>query len=363
MGYSSKDPDESIINNPSQSDNQLESDNYFYGEKTAKLFKKFKKIKRLMEKEGFVLPDDLRGVYVETIFTQKIETMIVYDKSKKLKRFFTFDKEKKIFYFKMLDNDDKILNEKNYKYNEIIPENDDKIKSEKKINIMKISLKKITHEKDDFCININNIKDENISLDTDRTLNKTLDFEFQEDNNNLNDYTIEKKQSLFCWKNRYSIVINSYEFIFSFGSCLSGFNCRNRCMEIKYKNKSESNETEKNYGFISKNGKCCLDNFNFDFYFENNIETKYANLSKKINFFCQNSIIEINNNLSEQFSIKENGCCHNKSHEIYKRNNIIGNMVQNSRKDGFFYEVGFNFGNLDFKDKITIIIGLILIIN
>ena len=79
----------------------------------------------------------------------------------------------------MLDKDDKILNEKNYKYNEIIPGN-------------------VIHEKDDFCIN--NIKEENKSLDTDRTLNKTLNFEFQEDNNNLNEYTIEKKQSFFVGK-------------------------------------------------------------------------------------------------------------------------------------------------------------------
>ena len=58
-------------------------------------------------------------------------------------------------------------------------------------------------------------------------------------------------------------------------------------MEIKYKNKSESNETEKNYGFISKNGKCCLSNFNFDFFLKMILKLIMQIYPKKIIVFVK----------------------------------------------------------------------------
>ena len=80
LGYHIKDLN---INSNINSEPNLNFKKYNYGEVTGKLFKKYKNIIRALEEQFHVeMSPDSRGFYIETIFTEEVETIIRYNKEK-----------------------------------------------------------------------------------------------------------------------------------------------------------------------------------------------------------------------------------------------------------------------------------------
>ena len=92
LGCHSEDPE---IN----SEQYIEFKKYHYGEETDILFKKYRNIIRLLKEEFKVeMSPNARGYYIETIFTNEIETIIKFDKEKLINQICSYDKKEDVYF-------------------------------------------------------------------------------------------------------------------------------------------------------------------------------------------------------------------------------------------------------------------------
>ena len=351
IGYLDKKPD--ITNNDtfSKSSNEIEYTNYFYGEKSDEIRKKYKNVYKLMKYLNCEIPDDYQGVYVETIFDDGYEEANFTDKNNKnLKRCFTFDKRLKKFIYKFTEENGKVT-EKQFTYEQI---NDIKIHD--------------IHESD---------IEPNISFEkpeTDRKLfNKTIYNKLEEDIYKANLLKIEQDYSCFCGSSiNYSLKCNENEL----KMCLKGslinfvqenfFCCReNEIMEVKIKLK----DILYDYAIIKniKNCSICKTSINMNVFLEKEKDDKRFEIRKLIKS-SDNNLMEIYDCGTLLFKIFLGGNDSDNLYEIGDLNNeIIGNIkmineIDNRKK--ISYEIKFEEHNkIDYKLKIMIIFAGILIQN
>ena len=165
LGYLDKKPD--ITNNDTftKSSTDIESTNYFYGEKSDEIRKKYKEANKLMQHLNHEIPDDYQGVYVETIMDDGFESVSVAGKNnnnnKSFKRCFTYDKKVKKYIYKYTDENGKFT-EQQFTFEQI---NDIKIHDIEKSDRDRepdISFEKIETERKVFNKNIYNKLEEDI---------------------------------------------------------------------------------------------------------------------------------------------------------------------------------------------------------
>ena len=78
---------------------KIEYKKYNYGEKTGEIFKNYKTIKELLEKEFNVkMHSHAKGYYIETIFTDEVETIVRFDKAKLQNQICSYDKKGEVFF-------------------------------------------------------------------------------------------------------------------------------------------------------------------------------------------------------------------------------------------------------------------------
>ena len=103
MGCHSEEPD---INSPSEN---IEYKKYHYGEKTGKLFENYKNIIRVLKEEFNIEMDpNAKGFYIETIFTDEVETIIKFDKEKLINQICSYVKKEDVYFVGNNQSDGKI---------------------------------------------------------------------------------------------------------------------------------------------------------------------------------------------------------------------------------------------------------------
>ena len=83
IGYLDKKPDLKDENILKKNSKEIDVINYYYGENSAELKKKYTNLDKLMKYLGYEIPEDCKGVYIETIFTNEEEAIYVRAKNKK----------------------------------------------------------------------------------------------------------------------------------------------------------------------------------------------------------------------------------------------------------------------------------------
>ena len=344
LGYLDKKPDKSNYENNSS---EIKYTNYFYGEKTAELRKKFKNVQKLMEYKGYKISDDCKGIYVETIFTNEVEGLFITDKKNKLKKCFSFAYSSNIYTYKEIDAKGNIIKEEKYNFNEI----------------NKIKIHDIPRSE----------RDEDLSyekIDIKTTRNNIYKDKLEEELNNRNNFIFEEEYAKCFFNNKtYRMELDDNELKFDLkGNIFNIFN--NQCcyendiMEIELK----FNKKICHYASIKKSNKKCLCeiHIDMDIFFENANNIKRFVIRKPFRYFNRN-LIEIIDNENLLYSIIEVGCCSNKHYEIissinekvgviFKKNDFINNKKNN------IYEIILN-SKVDYKVKFLIIVGGIIILN
>ena len=93
LGCHSEDPE--ISSEPEY----IEFKKYHYGAETGKLFKKYRNIIRLLKKEfNIEMSPNTKGFYIETIFTDEVETIIKFDKVKLINYICSYDKKEDVYF-------------------------------------------------------------------------------------------------------------------------------------------------------------------------------------------------------------------------------------------------------------------------
>ena len=93
LGSYSYEPD---INNTKQ---KIKFTKYNYGLRTAELFKNYKNIIKVLEEEfNIKMHPDAKGFYLETIFTNEVETIIRFDKEKLKNQICSYDLKENIYF-------------------------------------------------------------------------------------------------------------------------------------------------------------------------------------------------------------------------------------------------------------------------
>ena len=96
---------------------QIEFKRYNYGVETGQLFKKYRNIIRALKEEfNIEMSQDAKGFYIETIFTNEVETIIKFDKEKLINQICSYDKKEDVYFIgnkhsngKIEDDNGKVL--------------------------------------------------------------------------------------------------------------------------------------------------------------------------------------------------------------------------------------------------------------
>ena len=347
LGYLEDKPEEDIINNPSKSPYKIENYNYIYGGDTKILFERYKNVIQLMKHLGYEINEG-KGMYIETIFTNEIETIILRYKKSNIRRSFTFGKLKKQYYFQE-SKENGIKTSKNYDFNEVNP--------------IKKSHWDFTHddldsEKKDLEIKINLF-----NYDFEKAINDSDRLGFEE-------------ESINCCSNNviYNLKLNGCVMKFKIiNRCLDLFNCLvgEDIIKIDYK---EVYKEEVNYANVKLAESCSFNGLIFDV-IVNNDQTQeiMGTIQKVFGYSCYNNSIEIKNSEENyKYIIRENGNCSSKFYDIIKENkkdiekSIKEELVGTIEKINSCsilknkYDIKFK-KRIIYKDKFLIIIGGIII--
>jgi len=78
---------------------EIEHKKYNYGVKTGEIFEKYKNTIKLLEEEFNVeMHPDAKGYYIETIFTNEVETIVRFDKEKLKNQICSYDKKEDVYF-------------------------------------------------------------------------------------------------------------------------------------------------------------------------------------------------------------------------------------------------------------------------
>ena len=78
---------------------KIEYKKYNYGVKTGEIFENYKKTIKLLEEEFNVeMHPDAKGYYIETIFTNEVETIVRFDKEKLQNQICSYDKKEDVYF-------------------------------------------------------------------------------------------------------------------------------------------------------------------------------------------------------------------------------------------------------------------------
>lgn len=349
IGYLDKKPDVSDDDIFSNSSNNIEFTNYFYGEKSAELRKKYKQLDKLLKHKKYEIPEDFKGVYVETIFTNELIALYIKEKDKNIKRCFSFITKKNEYIYKLIDEKGKET-EEIYTLEQL---NDIKIHDmEKSDRGPDISFEKLPTEKVTERISLYNNK-------------------FEQDINDVNELIIEKDFVPTCscsdihyYYNlngnglRMNLKRNLFDYIKLY-SC-----CQSEIMKVELRLK----DTLKNYATIKKEKNCaiCGTHFGFGVFFEKAKKVKRFAIRKSIKSSDVNSI-EIYDSGNLTFTIIEKNS--GKNYEI--KNGIDRNIGsidkieendENNKIKKILYKIKFLENNqIEYQQKMVIIFAGILI--
>ena len=78
---------------------EIEHKKYNYGVKTGEIFEKYKNTIKLLEEEFSIeMHPDAKGYYIETIFTNEVETIVRFDKEKLKNQICSYDKKEDVYF-------------------------------------------------------------------------------------------------------------------------------------------------------------------------------------------------------------------------------------------------------------------------
>ena len=349
LGYSENEPDESIINNPSTSPFKIESNNYLYGETTKLLFEQYKHCIKLLKHLGYEINEG-KGVYIQTIFTNELETIILTYKNSKIKRCFTLYKEKKKYIFNEINE---IGNKKEQIYDS------DEINISKGI---KSSQRNFEHNNLDSERKIMELKISLYNFDFEKIITDSNVLHFKED-------------SLKCFLNKGNYVIELGKFALKFnlvGCCWEL--CNSRCLigdEIMTINYEKNGIKKGIYAIVKRNTDCSFCRLNFDVYFQlEEGQIKIGTILKPTRFCFYKNLVEIISSSNDlKYIIIERGNCLNRYYEIKNekikdKTATMGTIekVENCCTMRNIYKIVLK-KRVDYKDKLLIIIGGIIIQN